>query len=75
MTLIKVQNRVPDHHEPSLSAAVIYQTVPWPRQLFASLSPHRPGFNPKSVHVGFLVERVTLGAGFCSSTSVLPPSV
>jgi len=56
MKLIKVQNRVTDHHKPLLSATVIYQTMPWLRQLFASLSPQRPGFNPRLVHVGFLVE-------------------
>jgi len=64
MKLIKAQNRMTDHHEPLLSATVIYQTVPWLRQLFASLSPWRPGFNPRSVQVGFLVERVTLGQVF-----------
>jgi hypothetical protein len=56
MKLIEVQNRVTDHHKPLLSATVIYQTVPWLRQLFASLSPKRPGFNPRLVHVGLLVE-------------------
>jgi len=55
---------VTDHHEPLLNATVIYQTVPWLRQLFASLSLQRPGLNPRSVHVGFLVERVTLGQVF-----------
>jgi hypothetical protein len=64
MKLIKAQNRVTDHHKPLLSATVIYQTVPWLRQLFASLSPQSPGFNPKSICVGFLVERVTLGQVF-----------
>ena len=64
MKLIKAQNRMTDHHKPLLSATVIYQTVPWLRQLFASLSPWRPGFNPRSVQVGFLVERVTLGQVF-----------
>jgi len=36
------------------------RTVPWLKQLFASLSPWRPGFNPRSVYVGFVVGKVAL---------------
>jgi hypothetical protein len=64
MKLIKVQNRVTGHHKPLLSATVIYQAMPWLRQSFTSLSPQRPGLNPRSVHVGFLVERMTIAQVF-----------
>jgi hypothetical protein len=36
------------------------QAVPWLRRLVAGLSPRRPGFEPGSVHVGFVVEKVIL---------------
>jgi hypothetical protein len=35
--------------------------VPWLRRLAAGLPPRRPGFDPGSVHVGFVVDKVTLG--------------
>jgi hypothetical protein len=38
--------------------------IAWLRQLVASLSPWRPRFVPVSVHVGFVVEKVTLGQDF-----------
>jgi hypothetical protein len=38
--------------------------VPWLRRLVTGLSPHRPGFDPGSVHVGFLVDKVALGQVF-----------
>jgi hypothetical protein len=38
--------------------------VPWLRQLVAGLSPRRPGLDPGSVHVGFVVDKVTLGQVF-----------
>jgi hypothetical protein len=34
--------------------------VPWLRRLVTGLSPRRPGFNPGSVHVGFVVDAVAL---------------
>jgi hypothetical protein len=34
--------------------------VPWLRRLVVGLSPRRPGFNPGSVHVGFVVDKVAL---------------
>jgi hypothetical protein len=36
------------------------RAVPWLRRLVAGLSPRRPGFNPESVHVGFVVDKVAL---------------
>ena len=35
--------------------------VPSLRWLVAGLSPRGPGFNPKSVHVGFVVDKMALG--------------
>jgi hypothetical protein len=32
--------------------------VPWLRRLVAGLSLRRPGFDPGSVHVGFVVDKV-----------------
>jgi hypothetical protein len=40
------------------------QAVPWLRRLVASLSPRRPGFDPGSVHVRFVVDKVALGQFF-----------
>jgi hypothetical protein len=34
------------------------------RRLVASFSPWWPGFNPRSVHMGFLVDKVALGQDF-----------
>jgi hypothetical protein len=38
--------------------------VPWLRRLVAGLSPRRPGFDPASVHVGFVVDKVALRQDF-----------
>jgi hypothetical protein len=38
--------------------------VQWLRQLVASLSPRWPAFDPGSVHVGFVVDKVALGSVF-----------
>jgi hypothetical protein len=38
--------------------------VPWLRRLVAGFSPWRPGFDPWSVHVGFVVDKVALGQVF-----------
>jgi hypothetical protein len=40
------------------------RTVLWFRCLVAGLSPRRPGFNPSSVSVGFVVNEVALGSVF-----------
>ena len=46
--------------------------MPWPRRLVAGLSPRRPGFDPGSVRVRFVVDKVALGEDFPPSTSVFP---
>jgi hypothetical protein len=57
----------------------MYQiAVPWLRRLAAGLSPRRPGFDPRSVHVGFVVDKVVLGQVFLrvlrfSPVSFIPP--
>jgi hypothetical protein len=38
--------------------------MPWLRQLAAGLPPLRPGFDPGSVYVGFVVDKVALGPVF-----------
>jgi hypothetical protein len=38
--------------------------VRWLRRLVAGLSLRRPGFDPGSVHVGFVVDKVVLGQVF-----------
>jgi hypothetical protein len=38
--------------------------VPWLRWLVAGLSPRSSGFDPGSVHVGFVVDKVTMGQVF-----------
>ena len=34
--------------------------APWLRQLVVGLSPRKPGFDPSSVHVSFLVVKVEM---------------
>jgi hypothetical protein len=48
----------------------VKSAVPWLRQLVTGLSLWRPRFNPGSVHVGFVVDKVALGQVFPPSTSV-----
>jgi hypothetical protein len=38
--------------------------VPWLRLTGSELSPRRPGFQSRPVHVGYAVERVALGLVF-----------
>jgi hypothetical protein len=38
--------------------------VPWFRRLDAGLPARRPGFDPGSVYVGFVVDKVALGQVF-----------
>jgi hypothetical protein len=45
--------------------------MPWLRRLVAGLLQRRPGFNPGPVHVGFVVEKVSLWQVFPPSTSVI----
>jgi hypothetical protein len=40
------------------------QTVPWLRRLVAGIQPWRPGFDPRSGNVGFVVDKVALGGFF-----------
>jgi hypothetical protein len=54
------------------------QAVPWLRRLVVGLSPRRPGFDPGSVYVGFVVDKVSLGQVFprvlrFSPVSFTPP--
>jgi hypothetical protein len=46
------------------------RAVPWLRRLVAGLSPRRSGFDPGSVHVGFVVDKVALGQYFGFSLSI-----
>jgi hypothetical protein len=46
------------------------QAVPRFRRLVAGLPPRMPGFDPGSVHVASVVEKVALGQVFPPSTSV-----
>ena len=43
---------------------MLSNAVPWLRRLVAGLSPRKPGFDPVSVYVGFVVEKVALGQVF-----------
>jgi hypothetical protein len=35
-------------------------TLPWLRRLVAGLSPRRPGSAPRSIHVGFMMDKVAM---------------
>ena len=55
-----------------------YKAVLWLRRLVAGLPPRRPGFDPGSVLVGFVVDKVALGQVFLrllrfSSVTFIPP--
>ena len=54
--------------------------VPWLRRLVAGLPPRRPGFDPGSVHVEFVVDIVALGQAFpqilrFSPVNFIPPAL
>ena len=57
----------------------MYQmAVPWLRRLVAGLPPRMPGFDPGSVHVEFVVDKVALGQVFLrvlrfSPVNFIPP--
>jgi hypothetical protein len=56
------------------------KAVPWLRRLVAGLPPPRPGFDPGSVHVGFVVDKVALGQVFprvlrFSPVNLIPPGL
>jgi hypothetical protein len=56
----------------TLAPKICGWAVPWLRRLVAGLSPRRFGFDPGSVHVGFVVDKVALGQVFSPCTSVSP---
>jgi hypothetical protein len=43
--------------------------APWLRRLVAGFPPRRPGFEPSSGHVGFVVDKAALGQGFSEHVS------
>jgi hypothetical protein len=54
--------------------------VPWLRRLVAGLSPRRRGFDPRSVNVGFVVDKVAMGQVFprvfrFSPINFIPPVI
>jgi hypothetical protein len=56
----------------------IYWAFPWLRRLVAGLSSRRPGFDPGSVHVGFVLDKVALEQVFTrvlrfSPVNFIPP--
>jgi hypothetical protein len=61
-----------------LSKLSRYKAAPWLRRLAAGLPPRRPGFDPGSVHVGYVVDKVALGQVFprelrFSPVNFIPP--
>jgi hypothetical protein len=46
------------------SLHIVSYNVTWLSLSFAGLSPRRPGFSPRSVYVGFVVDSVALGQVF-----------
>jgi hypothetical protein len=48
------------------SVLTLHYAVPWLRRLVAGLSSWRTGFDPRLVHVGFVVDKVALGQVFPS---------
>jgi len=51
-------------HMPILLAATSHQAEPWLRQLVTCHSLNKPWFNPRLVHVGFVMEKVAVRQGF-----------
>jgi hypothetical protein len=54
------------------------KAVTWLRRLVGGLSPRKPGFDPGSVHVGFVVDKMALGQAFLrvlqfSAVNFIPP--
>jgi hypothetical protein len=47
---------------------------PWFMRLVAGLSPLRPGIDPMSVHVGFVVDRMAMGQVFFRLLNFSPVS-
>jgi len=49
---------------PYSSSSTQVGPVPWLQQLVTGLSQQKSRLNPKPRHVGFVVDKVTLGQGF-----------
>jgi hypothetical protein len=69
-----------DIFKPTINNDNGVRAVPWIRSLVAGLSARRPGFAPRSIHVGFVVGKVALGQVFlrvlrCSPDNIIPPSL
>jgi hypothetical protein len=62
----------PDREGNVVRPSETLEAVPWLRWLATGLSPRRPGFAPRSIHVGFVVYKVTLEQVFSPSSSVFP---
>jgi hypothetical protein len=62
------------HHCSSLWFSHL-QTVQWLRQLVVGLPPRRPGFDPSSHHVRFVVDKVAPGRCFFSKYFIFPLSL
>jgi hypothetical protein len=58
-----------------METKVASMSVPWLRRLVAGLSPRRPGSDPGSVHVGFLVDKMALGQIFPRVLRFFPVSL
>jgi hypothetical protein len=65
------QQKLRTHRSRTASCATLWWAVPWLKRLVAGLLPRRLGFDPGSVHVGFVVDKVAR-TGFSPSTSVFP---
>jgi hypothetical protein len=62
------------------SQQYVHRAVPWLRRLVAGLSPRRPGFAAGSIHVRFLVDKVSLGlvslrVHMFTPVNIIPPSL
>jgi hypothetical protein len=44
-----------------ISVSWLFEAMPYLRRLVAGFPPRRPGFEPRSGHVGFVVDKVVLG--------------
>ena len=51
-------------HTPVLLAATSQQAVSWLRHSVTGHSLHKLGYDPRLVHVGFVMEKVEVGQGF-----------
>jgi hypothetical protein len=59
------------YHSYFVSVRFSVRVVPWFRRLIAGFSPRRTGFAPVSVHLGFVVDKVTMGQVFFRVLHVL----